>query len=68
VDPLDVALRRAHALLLEDPSDEVDPEVAKVVPQLVRAGYVEEQDWDPGCSLWGFTAAGLRRAEELGCD
>lgn len=43
MDPLDESLCRAHALYLEDPSDEVDTELATLIPRLLAAGYVEDR-------------------------
>jgi hypothetical protein len=67
MDSPDEALRRAHELFLNDVTDERDSELASLLPQLVDAGYVEEEDYGPDYALWNFTAAGVKRGEELGC-
>jgi hypothetical protein len=68
MDPVDEALCRAWQLFLEDLSDEVDEELKKLLPRLIEAGYVSESGHSPTGSFWAFTEAGVKRAEELGCD
>lgn len=67
MDALDVALKRAHEIFLEDESDESEAELKQLMPALLQAGYVEENEWGDGWLLWGFTDAGIKRGEELGC-
>jgi len=67
MDSLDEALRHAHEIFLDDATDEGDSELASLLPRLAAAGYVEEEDRGPDYKLWGFTAAGVKRGEELGC-
>jgi hypothetical protein len=64
---LDRALCRAWELFLEDVSDAGDDEIAKLLPALTAAGYTEEETLPNGIDVWGFTPAGVARAEELGC-
>jgi hypothetical protein len=64
MDELDKALCRAHAIFLQDLSDETDSELETLLPPLVAAGYVAE---DEHSDTWGFTGKGVRRGEELGC-
>ncbi len=72
-DSLDKALCRAHEIFLEDLDDEKPGELDALLPPLIEAGYVSEEPWgedyedSEGWSLWRFTEAGVRRAEELGC-
>jgi hypothetical protein len=67
MDQLDAALCRAHEIFVESASDELEPELNRLIPMLVDAGYVHDRDWGDGWSLWRFTAAGVKRGEELGC-
>jgi hypothetical protein len=66
----DRALARAVKLHHADPTEEVEKELADLVPILVEAGYASEEPWgdDPYWSLWRFTEAGMRRRDELGLD
>jgi hypothetical protein len=64
VDELDQALCRAHEIFLQDLSDETEIELEALLPPLVAAGYVEE---DERLDAWSFTDKGVRRGEELGC-
>jgi hypothetical protein len=68
MDDLDRALCRAMAIFLDDPTDDDDAELSRLLPALAEAGYVDQSDWGPGWYLWGFTDAGNKRTEELGCD
>lgn len=67
MDQLDAALYRAHEIYLEEASDELEAELNRLIPVLVDAGCVDDRDWGDGWSLWSFTAAGIKRGEELGC-
>ncbi len=69
VDPLDQALCRAHEIFLDDGSEVADAELRDLLPALVAAGYIDvDREWgDDGEFLWGFTASGVARGEELGC-
>jgi hypothetical protein len=66
VDDLDEALRRARELFLEDPSEEADAELDQLLPRLVDAGFVTEEDYGETHRLWGFTPTARKRADELG--
>jgi hypothetical protein len=67
MNDVDRALCRATELFLGDCSDEVDDELADVLPPLVAAGYVRESGHSSIGSFWAFTTAGHERAKELGC-
>ena len=67
MDTLDAALWRAHEIFIEDLSDELDAELEGLLPVLIDAGYVETKDYGDGLTAWGFTPAGVKRGEELGC-
>lgn len=67
MNALDRKLCRAHEIFLGDLSDETDAELARILPVLVDAGYVEEYGHSPTGSLWRFTESGISRGEELGC-
>jgi hypothetical protein len=67
MDDLDRALCRAYELFLEDRSDAGEDEIATLLPALTAAGYTEEETLPNGIEVWGFTTAGVARAEELGC-
>jgi hypothetical protein len=67
-DALDEALCRAHELFLDDCSDSADAELARLLPALVKAGYVTKSGHSSTGSFWAFTEAGIERANVLGCD
>ena len=67
MDDLDRALCRACELRLEDVSDAIDDELAKLLPALIAGGYAEKETLANGLDVWAWTPAGVARAEELGC-
>jgi hypothetical protein len=68
MDELDRDLLRAHAIFMEDLSDETDRELGELLPQLVEAGYVAIDGESPTGYHWRFTPLGIARSEELGFD
>jgi len=62
-DEVDSALLRAWALFIDDPTDEVDDELERLLPKLVAAGYANVED-----DRWSFTREGVARAEQLERD
>jgi hypothetical protein len=68
VESLDEVLRRVWQLALEGPSDQIDEEIDRLLPNLIDAGYVDEFGHSPTGSLWRFTEKGVQRVEALGCD
>jgi hypothetical protein len=61
----DFALMRAWELGMDDEgwSDAVVEEAERLLPTLVAAGYASVDD---EAGTWGFTGAGVARADELG--
>jgi hypothetical protein len=55
-------LVRAWGLWAEDPTDEVDDELERLLPGLVAAGYAATDDESDS---WRFTPTGVARAKEL---
>jgi hypothetical protein len=60
---LDAKLLRAWVLFDGEVTDETFDEAERLIPDLVAAGYVDAQD-----DRWGFSSAGVARAEELDPD
>jgi len=60
---IDAMLVRAWRLFVEDQTDEVIDALEPLIAPLERAGYAEVAGY-----AWGFTAAGIARAEELDPD
>jgi hypothetical protein len=68
MDALDQALCGAWRLSVRDFSDEVESELERLLPALIKAGYVHERGHSPTGSFSAFTEDGVKRAKELGCD
>jgi hypothetical protein len=68
VDALDRKLLRANELYFATyaESDAADAELADLLPDLVRAGYVEESGHSPTGFFWSFTSTGVAHSKELG--
>ena len=56
----DLKLMHLWELALEDPTDEVYAEIKRALPEVAAAGYARSLG-----NLWGFTDAGIKRAEAL---
>ena len=66
MEQLDDLLTRASEIFLDDPSDETDAELERLLPPLVEAGYVAIDGESPSGYFWRFPPEGVRRQEALG--